>query len=366
MRLFLRLGALPVSILLLSTAIAQDTSNGLEVEVTTPASCTRKTQKGDTIQVNYRGTLESDGTEFDSSYGFLREPFKFVLGAHQVIKGWDQGLLDMCIGEGRKLIIPPVLGYGDRGMGKIPAGSTLVFETELMGIDGVKKEPAPAPTPTPSQTADAVASSAYSSALSTESFGLTAEETAVVDAGKGSDKGPKHDGDKENGECKLLGPFALLVQGALGILALLSLVWKRYRETPRRPLKVWSFDASKQVVGSALLHLANLLMSMLSSGDFDLAQKAQQASTFVQDDGGRKPNPCSFYLLNLAIDVRIRAPKNRVDSETNTYNRQQSAFQSWLDCSGCFTSPSPTPPLHNQKDRCDPETMVIHHARLGG
>jgi FK506-binding protein 2 len=53
---------------------------------------------------------------------------------------WDQGLLDMCIGEKRTLTIPPDLAYGDRGMGPIPGGSTLVFETELMGIDGVEKD----------------------------------------------------------------------------------------------------------------------------------------------------------------------------------------------------------------------------------
>ena len=95
----------------------------------------------------------------------------------------------------------------------------------------------------------------------------------------------------ENGECKLLGPFALFIQGALGILALLVLVFKRWRERPQRPLKIWAFDASKQVVGSALLHVANLLMSMLSSGQLTIKAGDYQA------------NPCSFYLLNLAIDV---------------------------------------------------------------
>lgn len=95
----------------------------------------------------------------------------------------------------------------------------------------------------------------------------------------------------ENGECKLLGPFALFIQGALGVLALLVLVFKRWRERPQRPLKIWAFDASKQVVGSALLHVANLLMSMLSSGQLTIKAGDYQA------------NPCSFYLLNLAIDV---------------------------------------------------------------
>ena len=97
----------------------------------------------------------------------------------------------------------------------------------------------------------------------------------------------------ENGECKLLGPFALFIQGALGILALGSLVFKRWRERPQRPLKIWAFDASKQVVGSALLHVANLFMSMLSSGELAPTPKA----------GDYQTNPCSFYLLNLAIDV---------------------------------------------------------------
>lgn len=53
---------------------------------------------------------------------------------------WDQGLLDMCIGEKRTLTIPPEFGYGNRGVGPIPAGSTLVFETELVAIEGVDKD----------------------------------------------------------------------------------------------------------------------------------------------------------------------------------------------------------------------------------
>ena len=57
-----------------------------------------------------------------------------------MIKGWDEGLLDMCIGDKRKLTIPSEHAYGDRGMGPIPGGATLVFETELMGIEGVEEE----------------------------------------------------------------------------------------------------------------------------------------------------------------------------------------------------------------------------------
>lgn len=98
----------------------------------------------------------------------------------------------------------------------------------------------------------------------------------------------------ENGECRLLGPFALVIQASLGALALLSLVYKRWRERPQRPIKVWAFDVSKQVVGSMLLHIANLLMSMLSSGELS-------TPTFTANQ--YHANPCSFYLLNLAIDV---------------------------------------------------------------
>ncbi|KAE8375773.1 Vaculolar membrane protein-domain-containing protein, partial [Aspergillus bertholletiae] len=108
--------------------------------------------------------------------------------------------------------------------------------------------------------------------------------------------GPDPSGDNDdNGECRLLGPFSLLVQVALGALALLSLVYKRWRERPQRPLKVWAFDVSKQVFGSAMLHLANLLMSMFSAGQLEITSEY-------------KPNPCSFYILNLGIDTTLGIP----------------------------------------------------------
>ncbi|KAL4974513.1 vacuolar membrane protein-domain-containing protein [Aspergillus desertorum] len=101
--------------------------------------------------------------------------------------------------------------------------------------------------------------------------------------------------DDDTGECRLLGPFSLLVQAALGMLALLSLVYKRWKERPQRPVKVWAFDASKQVFGSSMLHLFNLLMSMFSAGQFEITSEY-------------KPNPCSFYLLNLGIDTTLGIP----------------------------------------------------------
>jgi hypothetical protein len=114
---------------------------------------------------------------------------------------------------------------------------------------------------------------------------------------------------ENNGECKLLGSFAILVQAALGALALLSLVFKRWRERPQRPLKVWSFDVSKQVVGSVLLHLLNLLMSMFSSGQIGESVVNAAATTLgAETTDAYQPNPCSFYLLNLAIDTTLGIP----------------------------------------------------------
>ncbi|KAF4630951.1 hypothetical protein G7Y89_g7183 [Cudoniella acicularis] len=120
-----------------ATTVLAAEGEQVKIEVTRAVECERKTQKGDKISVHYRGTLQDGGKQFDASYD-RNTPLDFVVGKGSVIKGWDDNLLDMCIGEKRTLTIPPEFGYGNRNMGPIPAGSTLIFETELMGIQGVE------------------------------------------------------------------------------------------------------------------------------------------------------------------------------------------------------------------------------------
>ena len=89
-----------------------------------------KAEAGDDVDVAYVGTLEADGSTFDRA-----AHFRFTLGAGEVIKGWDQGVSGMSVGERARLVVPPKLGYGKRGSGAaIPPDSTLIFEITLNKI----------------------------------------------------------------------------------------------------------------------------------------------------------------------------------------------------------------------------------------
>jgi FKBP-type peptidyl-prolyl cis-trans isomerase FkpA len=93
---------------------------------------------GKLVTVNYTGWLydtsrtDGKGTQFDTSIG--KQPFPLTLGAGQVIKGWDQGIVGMKVGGSRRLIIPPDLAYGTSGMGPIPPNATLVFDISLLSV----------------------------------------------------------------------------------------------------------------------------------------------------------------------------------------------------------------------------------------
>ena len=130
-------------------AVAAEASAAPEVEIV-PGLTMKKLQNGhgraavagDYATVHYTGWLydgnapDGRGTKFDSSVD-RGQPFEFPLGARRVIRGWDEGVAGMLIGEKRELKIAPELGYGDRGAGGvIPPGATLLFEVELLGLRG--------------------------------------------------------------------------------------------------------------------------------------------------------------------------------------------------------------------------------------
>ena len=112
------------------------TSSGLQYEDTVVGEGAQA-QPGQHVHVHYTGWLYNDGQQgakFDSSRD-RGQPFAFSLGAGQVIKGWDEGVVGMRVGGTRVLVIPPELGYGARGAGGvIPPNATLMFEVELLDI----------------------------------------------------------------------------------------------------------------------------------------------------------------------------------------------------------------------------------------
>lgn len=118
------------------TAKPVTTSSGLQMIDTKPGTGASPKQ-GQTAVVHYTGYLNDNGAKgkkFDSSVD-RGQPFEFPVGAGRVIKGWDEGVASMKIGGKRTLIVPPQLGYGDRGAGGvIPPNATLIFDVELLGV----------------------------------------------------------------------------------------------------------------------------------------------------------------------------------------------------------------------------------------
>lgn len=112
--------------------------SGLQYEILQAAPDNAQSPKaGQPVAVHYTGWLEQNGelgTKFDSSVD-RGEPFVFLVGVGQVIKGWDEGVLGMKVGEKRRFTIPAELGYGSRGAGGIiPPNATLIFDVELLGV----------------------------------------------------------------------------------------------------------------------------------------------------------------------------------------------------------------------------------------
>lgn len=128
-------GALLVLVLaaVCAHAAGDDTTKLRISTLSKPETCTRTAKNGDRLRMHYRGAL-LDGTVFDESYK-RGEPFEFVLGAGMVIRGWEEGIPGMCVGEKRRLQIPPTMGYGSRRVGPIPANSVLVFDIELLAAE---------------------------------------------------------------------------------------------------------------------------------------------------------------------------------------------------------------------------------------
>ncbi|GAA6043616.1 hypothetical protein JCM8097_008291 [Rhodosporidiobolus ruineniae] len=108
---------------------------GVTVETISPGDGVNFPKKGDTVSMHYVGTLQSNGSKFDSSRD-RGTPFQTAIGVGRVIKGWDEGVPQLSLGQKARLICTPDYAYGERGFEPvIPANSTLIFEVELLKIN---------------------------------------------------------------------------------------------------------------------------------------------------------------------------------------------------------------------------------------
>ncbi|PZD79545.1 peptidylprolyl isomerase [Mesonia sp. K7] len=111
----------------------EKTPSGLRIKITKKNPNGKAPQRGQNVKVHYKGML-TDGTKFDSSYD-RGQPLPFPVGTGKVIPGWDEGIMMLKEGEKATLIIPPYLGYGEKGIGPIPPNAILVFEVELVAVE---------------------------------------------------------------------------------------------------------------------------------------------------------------------------------------------------------------------------------------
>ena len=114
-----------------TTMESYTTADGMTITTTT-AGTGAEAKAGNTVSVHYTGKFDN-GEVFDSSVT-RGTPFTFILGAGQVIKGWDEGVAGMKVGEKRTLVIPYTLAYGEQGYGSIPPKATLTFDVELLAV----------------------------------------------------------------------------------------------------------------------------------------------------------------------------------------------------------------------------------------
>ena len=121
-----------------TASLVKTLPSGLSYIITRPGEG-RQPLPGEKVIVNYTGVM-TNGIKFDSSLD-RGQPFAFQLGKGQVIKGWDEGIGKLRVGDQATFIIPPQLAYGEKGRGPIPPNATLIFVVELLGIEETRPSP---------------------------------------------------------------------------------------------------------------------------------------------------------------------------------------------------------------------------------